>query len=134
MSTSTELQTLIYNLLVADAGVHAICADRIYDLPPKAAVYPYVSFGPSDVLDDDSDCINGEIEVIQLDCWSTAQDGFREVKLLGAAVKNALHKTGADLATHGLSSLRVTMVLYLRDPDGRTSHGVVQVSAIVEEA
>lgn len=134
MSASNDLQKLIYDRLVADAGVHDIIADRVYDNPVGKDSFPFVSFGPSDVVEDDADCITGRIETIQLDCWSRYQGGFKEVKDLTDAVKKALHHYEGELTTNALVEMTVEAIRHFRDPDGITSHGVVTVQAIVEEA
>lgn len=133
MSASNELQALIYNRLTTNAGVTAIVGTRVYDNPPSNADFPYVSFGPSDVVEDDADCITGRIETIQIDCWSRYQGGFKEVKSLADAVKKALHRYNGALTVNALVEMTVQSVRHFRDPDGITSHGVVTVQAIVEE-
>lgn len=133
MSASNELQTLIYQRLTNDAGVAALVNGRVYDNPPSNADFPYISFGPSDVVEDDADCITGRIETIQIDCWSRYQGGFKEVKDIADAVKKALHRYAGELTVNALVEMTVQSVRHFRDPDGITSHGVVTVQAIVEE-
>lgn len=133
MSASNEVQALIYQRLVADTGVHGLVADRVYDRPPETRVFPYVSFGPSDLVEDDAQCIIGRIETIQIDCWSRYQGGFREVKTLADAVKNALHHYAGEMGVNALVEMQVVAMRFFRDPDGLTSHGVVTVQAVVEE-
>lgn len=134
MSASNSLQTLIYDLLVADTAVHAICADRIYDRPDTSVTAPFISFGASDYSPDDHDCIDGRIETQQIDIWSEALDGKRECKALADAVKAALHDAVGSLAVGALVTMRVVLVRVFDDPDGRTTHGVIQIEAVVEEA
>jgi len=133
MSASNELQALIYNRLTTNAGVTAIVGTRVYDNPIGKDVFPYISFGPSDVVEDDADCVTGRIETVQIDCWSRYQGGFREVKDLADAVKKALHRYAGALTVNALVEMTVESIRYFRDPDGQTSHGVVTVQAIVEE-
>jgi len=133
MSASNELQTLIYQRLMAFPAVQAAVADRIYDQPSATATLPYISFGPSDAVEDDADCITGRVETIQIDCWSRYQGGFKEVKTLADAVKKALHRYAGEMEVNALVEMTVETVRFFRDPDGVTSHGVVTVQAIVEE-
>lgn len=134
MSLSVQLQQMIYDRLRAHGGVDALVAGRIYDRVPETAEFPYVSFGPSDTIEDDSQCITGEIETLQIDCWSRHSGGFRDCKRLTGAVKGALHLYDGQLSEDALVALRVTNLRHFRDPDGQTSHGVVTVQAIMEEA
>src|SRR5690606_24189932 len=122
MSVHNELQKLIYDRLVADAGVHSVAGDRIYDNPPPERVFPYVSFGSSDAVEDDADCITGLVITQQLDCWSRYAGGFKEVKSLTDAVKKALHRYEGELTTNALVELTVQSIRHFRDPDGITSH------------
>ncbi len=133
MSEMNALQTLIYNRLTTCAPLVALVGQRVYDRPPLDAPNPYVSFGPSDVTIDDYDCINGRIETMQIDCWSTAEDGMRECKDIVDAVKKALHQWTADPLEGALVDLQVVLVRVFLDRDGITTHGVVQVEATMEE-
>lgn len=131
---ANALQVLVYQTLLANPAVSAIVAARVYDRPPAGAAAPYISFGPSDQVEDDADCLTGHVAALQIDCWSEAQDGMRECKALVTAVKKALHNLSGDLTTGALVSARVTLVRVMPDPDGITTHGVITLEAAVEEA
>ncbi len=133
MSISNALQALIYERLVADAGVGALVGDRIYDRPSATVTSPYITFGPSDYVPDDDECIDGRVETVQLDIWSEAQDGKREAKAVVDAVKVSLHDAVGDLDNGALSTMRVVLVRVFDDPDGRTTHGIVQIECLIEE-
>jgi hypothetical protein len=134
MSISTDLQTLVYQRLIANAGVSAIVGSRVFDGKIRQGVtFPYVTFGPSDQIEDDADCITGLIETIQIDCWSRAGGGFLEVKELADAVRRALHRYSGDMGSHALVEMRVTGTRLFRDPDGITNHAVISVQAMIEE-
>jgi hypothetical protein len=133
MSVSVSLQDLILAKLQADPGVTAIVADRIVDGPDDSTLFPYISFGPMDFAPDDADCIFGREETVQLDCWSRDQGRKWPCKQLVDAVKSALHEEDADLTSGALVQMRVTLARVLDDPDGITAHGVVQVTATIEE-
>jgi hypothetical protein len=133
MSASADLQKLIFDRLVADAGVHAVVADRIYDNRPNTAQFPCVTFGPSDVVEDDAECVTGRVETIQLDCWARGNGRIGAVKPLVDAVKAALHLFHVDPPNSALVEMRVTGTRAFIDADGLTAHGVVTVQAIMEE-
>lgn len=131
-SPSVELQTAIYNALVADAGVGALAGDRIHDGRPADGPFPCITFGPSDYTIEDRDCIAGRVETLQIDCW--ARDArLRPARDLADAVKAALHLASLSLDVHALALLRVTAVRVFMDRDGITGHGVVTVEAEIEE-
>lgn len=133
MSVSVAFQDVILRLLEESAAVQAIVGDRIYDGVPDDAVFPYISIGPSDYNPDDADCIDGREETIQLDCWSR-DDGLKwPCKQLVDAVKSTLHDHDDELTSGALVQMRVTLARVLDDPDRITAHGVVQVTATIEE-
>lgn len=134
MSISAELQKLYYDTLKADAAVMAIAANVYDDIPgnPFKGKTAYVSFGPIDSLEDDADCITGLEITTQIDIWSRAV-GDVEGKRLTDLVRRALHRKGLQLSNNALVDTWVTLTRVFRDRDGLTTHGVVQVTAMVEE-
>jgi hypothetical protein len=133
-SAQVELQDLIHGTLMNDAVVMAL-VDGIYDRVPANAFGPrkaYVSFGPSDVIEDDAECIVGGTHTFQIDCWSRAY-GQVACKQIVDAVKNALHERDLELADNALVEIRVDFRRVMEDPDGLTTHGVVTVTAMIEE-
>lgn len=130
---SFALQRLIYDRLVSDAGVTSWVGPRVYDAPGPDVSFPFISFGASDTLIEDADCIASRVETLQIDCWSMAEDGKRECKALVDAVKRALHDWHAEPDGAALVSLRVVMLRVFGDANPAITHGVVQVEAILEE-
>lgn len=136
MSAQAELQKLILDTLKADAAVMAL-ANGVYDRVPSSpwgpdAINGYISFGPTDVVDDDADCIRSGEHSVQIDCWSR-RPGMVHAKRMVDAVKAALHKQELTLTENALVDLRVTMRRVVPDPDGLTSHGIVMITAMIEE-
>lgn len=136
MSASGELQDLIQSTLRADAGVSAIVGARVYDVAPAepSRTYPDITFGSSDLTPEDAECITGREETIQLDCWTRDHGRLKSCRALVDAVKAALHEADLSLSVNALVFIRVVLVRVMRDADGLTGHGVVQVTASVEEA
>jgi hypothetical protein len=134
VSASFELQELIYDTLVADAGVGALVGDRIYDAMPSDGTYPCLTFGPSSFVPDDVTCITGRVESVQIDCWSQDQGRLNPCKKIVDAVKGALHEADLSLTSNALVRIRVDLVRVFLDADRVTAHGVVQIEAEIEEA
>lgn len=132
-SPSVELQTAVFERLTIFAAVTAIVGQRIYDNVPEAPDFPYISFGASDHYPDDSDCIPCRVETLQIDCWARAQGKKRPARELADAVKAALHEYEVEFPVNGLVEMRVTGVQVMGDPDGITAHGIVTLTAIIEE-
>lgn len=133
MSVSRELQTLIFDTLVADAAVGALVGDRVYDGAPSDREYPCVTFGPADSFNDDLTCVDARTETVQLDVWSRNQGRMGPCKDICDAVKKALHLANLSLGQHALIRIRTDSIRVFRDPDGITAHGVVTIEADLEE-
>lgn len=134
MSVTNELQKMIFERLVADATVHAACADRIYDRAvPKNATFPYVTFQSVDGVEDDEECISGQEITFTLATWSRYQGGKKETNDLVDAVRKALHRYAGELTVNALVEMSVTSWRIFDDPDGVTLQGVIVVQCRVEE-
>lgn len=122
------LQVVIFGLL-NDPSPPLV--PRVYDSVPPNPVFPYVTIGECQVLGDDTeDCGDGSEVFVQIHAWSRAV-GFPEVKHLAAAIRTTLRR-----ATYSLSGFDVTVAEYqqtrfLRDPDGKTSHAVVEFRYLI---
>lgn len=132
-SSSVEFQQAVFALLKADAAVAAAVGTRIYDGAPASAAYPYITFGPSNSVPDDANCVNGVTETLQIDVWASDQAKVWPCKEIVAAVRRALHEADISLTMHACGTCRVVLAQVMMDPDGITAHGVVQVSADLEE-
>jgi len=133
MSASAELQKLIYETLVADAAVGVMVDNRIYDNVPSDATFPYLSFGPTQEIEDDEQCIDGEEHVFQIDVWDRSQGRLVAAKRIAGAVKDALHDADLTLPDpYALVFIRVRSTQAFLDQDGVTAHGIVTVGAMVE--
>jgi hypothetical protein len=126
-SAALELQGAIVAKLKADN----IAGGRVYDTVPGGALFPYVSLGPGDSIEIDHDCIEAEEITVQIDAWSRAQ-GYPEVLGIAAQIRESLHNYDATLSTNAFVSLLHRNTRRMRDPDGLTSHAVVEFVAVVE--
>lgn len=131
-SPSLELQGAIVARLKADAAVTGLIGSRVYDRVPDAGTFPYVSFGPEQILPDDADCITGFEISMQIDAWSRGV-GFPEVKRIAEAVRAALHAVELTLMDNALVSFEHRQTRIFRDPDGITNHAAIEFVALVEQ-
>lgn len=133
MSVSLALHDFIIEQLKANEDVAAFVSDRIWDNPPSKPEFPYISLGATDTVRDDADCIRSRDETIQIDVW--VREGGRKwpCKEIVDAVVDALLDVEGELQKGALVSLNVGVVRVLDDPDGITVHGVVQVTAMIDE-
>lgn len=127
MSPSEDLQTAVYQALVADADLASLVQGRIYDGVPPDARFPYLSFGPEDSSRDDFEGIEAKRYALQVDVWSRDQGRLRPCKKICDAVDAALHNADLDLTGNAAVLVQIDGMRVFRDPDGVTSHGVVTV-------
>lgn len=131
-SPTYELQGKIVTLLKASPELTALIGGRVYDRVPEGVQFPYVSFGPSDEVSDDADCIDGFEVTMQLDVWSRAV-GFPECRSIVDAVRMALPEDGIQFADNALVTFNHRISRVFRDQDGLTSHGAMTFQAFVEQ-
>lgn len=127
-----ELQGLIVNRLKSDSAVANLVGPRVFDTVPRDAAFPYITYGPSDTLEEDADCIEGHAVTVQLHSWSRAV-GYPECKRINDAMRACLHDIdGLTLAENALVFLLHRHTQTLRDPDGLTNHGILSFDAFIE--
>jgi hypothetical protein len=129
------LQGAIVATLKANAAVNALVNGRIYDRVPVGAIFPYVTVGEDQALADHAQCLEGSVEVnAKLDVWSRAV-GKVEAKKISGAIVTALNSVDLPLAPdYRLNNIGHSRTLHLSDPDGLTSHSVVEFTALIDEA
>lgn len=133
MSITDAVQVALVGALRADATLAAEIGDRVFDAVPEDAVHPYVSLGPEDWRDPMADCLIGETGVVQIDIWSR-DVGRRECKRITDRIERMFRDGALALpAPYRCVSVAVILRRILQDPDGRTSHGVVQLRIETEE-
>lgn len=132
-SPELELQGVIVARLKADSTLNALISGRVYDQPPASPTFPYATVGETQLLRDDATCISGGDVYLTLHAWSRAV-GFPEVKRVADAVAEALHLAPLTLATNSLVSIMHRQTRTFRDPDGLSSHSVIEFVASVERA
>ncbi|MBB3396873.1 DUF3168 domain-containing protein [Rhizobium sp. BK060] len=134
MGPSVELQKLLYDTLRATPEIMAVVGG-VYDrVPPSpyGTKNAYISFGPSDVVDDSADCSISGAHTFQIDVWSK-EVGQVEAKAIVDLVFRALHEQELTMTDNALAEIRVDFRRVFTDRDGLTTHGVVSVTASIEE-
>jgi hypothetical protein len=130
------LQGALIAAMKAAAGVVALVSTRVYDNPPSTstgavATFPYITIGEAQSIPQRADCIDGTEHFVAVHAWSRAV-GFTEVKRIASAVRAALHEAEPAVAGYRLIDLAVQDTRFLRDPDGLTSHSVVNLRAVLD--
>ncbi len=133
MSASTlALQQAIFTALTASAPlVAALGGPRIYDEAPEPVVFPYVSFGPATVHDDDTATERADEHVFTLHIWSRAR-GRKESHALVELVRASLHDQPLALSGFRLVNLRHEQSTIRRLADGETTRSDLHFRAVTE--
>jgi hypothetical protein len=133
MSTaSAALRAAIHDALSADGALSALLGGaKVYDEPPRAAAFPYVTLGEARVSDFSTGTEPGQEHQITLHAWSR-QGGHREAHMISGALLQALDDAPLALADHRLVNLRFTVADVRREADGRTYHALVRFRAMTE--
>src|SRR5215213_8250410 len=133
-NATAALRAAIHAALNANAALTAVLGGtRVYDEPPPAPVFPYVTLGEARVTDYSAGGEPGEEHQITLHGWSR-QGGHREAHLIAGALLQALDDAPLAPAGHHLVNLRFALADIRREADGRTYHALVRFRAVTEPA
>jgi len=130
---SLALQKAVVAALIADAGVAALIADRVYDAPPRDATFPYLAVGETRVLDWSTGSDTGAEHRLTLEAWSRER-GKRQCYQIIEAVQAVLVDAALALDGNALVNLRFELADVRRDADGITYHATMRFRAVTEPA
>ena len=131
-ASTAALRAAIHDALVADSPLMSLLGGpRVYDEPPRDALFPYVTLGEARVTDWSTGTERGEEHQLTLHAWSR-QGGHKEAHLVAGALLQALDDAPLTLSGHRLINLRFALVDVRREADGRTYHALVRFRAVTE--
>jgi hypothetical protein len=132
IAAAAALRAAIHDALIADSPLTSLLGGaRVYDEPPRAAAFPYVTLGKARITDYSTGTDTGEEHQLTLHAWSR-QGGHKEAHLITGALLQALHDAALTLAGHRLVNLRFSVADLRREADGRTYHALVRFRAVTE--
>lgn len=131
---AAALRAAVHDALVADAALTgALGGAKVYDEPPRAAAFPYVTLGEARIADYSTGDARGQEHTLTLHAWSR-QGGHREAHVIAGALLQALDDAPLALAGHRLVNLRFAVADVRREADGKTYHALVRFRAVTEPA
>jgi Protein of unknown function (DUF3168) len=131
-TAAAALRAAIHDALAADGALTALLGGpKVYDEPPKAAAFPYVTLGEARVSDFSTASDAGEEHRFTLHAWSR-QGGHKEAHMIAGALLQALDDAPLAPAGHHLVNLRFGTADIRRESDGRTYHALVRFRAVTE--
>jgi len=134
IAAAAALRAAVHDALVANAGlVSVLGGPKIYDEPPRTAVFPYVTLGEGRIADFSTGSEAGEEHQLTLHGWSR-EGGHREAHVIAGTLLQALDDAPLSLAGHHLINFRFAVADVRREADGRTYHALVRFRAVTEPA
>ena len=133
MSTAAvALRAAIHDALVANGALTALLGGpKVYDEPPNAAAFPYVTLGDARIQDFSTGNDPAEEHRLTLHAWSR-QGGHKEAHVIAGALLQALDDAPLSLTDHRLVNFRFALADVRREGDGRTYHALVRFRAVTE--
>lgn len=124
------LQTGIYSTLSGDTNLTTTLGATVVDEVKHGTGYPFVSIGEETAVDySTKDLVGGEYTV-NIDVWSQYR-GSKETKQIMDRIHTLLHNVSISVSGFNLINLRFEYSDIMRDPDGKTRHGVMRFRAII---
>lgn len=110
-----------------------LVASRVYDRVTPTPTFPYLHIGATQVVPTEAGCVDYAECSVTLHSWSR-EVGAVEARRISDQVSQALTDWTPDLSASGFacSELRITSAMVMADPDGVTTHGVIQIEAQTE--
>jgi len=132
IAASAALRAAVHDALAADSALTALLGGpKVYDEPPRAAAFPYVTLGETRIADWSTGDSGGQEHQLTLHAWSR-QGGHAQAHLIAGALLQALDDAALPLAEHRLVNFRFAVADVRREADGRTYHALVRFRAVTE--
>lgn len=128
----------IITRLRADATLRALIVGSttpewgIYDEVPQGKSYPYVQIDTAPETVDDTFSKQGGTLTLTAHVWSQ-YSGRKEASDILDRIKDLLHHYALSVSGYTLEWCSVDMTDVLRDPDGRTRHGIATIRVQARE-
>jgi hypothetical protein len=132
IAASVALRAAIHDALAADSQLVSLLGGaKVYDEPPRAAAFPYVTLGEARIADFSTGSEAGQEHQLTLHAWSR-QGGHKQAHAIAGALLQALDDAPLALADHALVNFRFSVADVRREADGRTYHALVRFRAVTE--
>lgn len=135
MTPEIALQTAIRSRLVITPEILGLLpAANILDRNERPNPRPSIVMGEGQAVDEGDSIARTRLRIyMDLHIW-IEEPSTAGVKAVAGAIRTALRtKLIAGIPGIQIVDARVERTRFLRDPDGKTSHGVATINAIVEE-
>lgn len=131
-SASASLRAAIHDALIGDGAlISALGGQKVYDEPPRAATFPYITLGEATIAPSAGGNNSEQEHQVTIHAWSR-QGGRKEAHVIAGALLQALDDAPLTLTDHRLVNFRFSVADVRREADGRTYHALVRFRAVTE--
>tara|TARA_R100000231_G_scaffold139122_1_gene119312 strand:+ start:429 stop:830 length:402 start_codon:yes stop_codon:yes gene_type:complete len=131
MSLGTfALQSTIYSTLSGDSTLTSTLGASVFDDVPESTSFPYVVLGEENTQESGTKDVDGTDTTLTLHIWSEYK-GSKETKEIMDRIHDLLHDSSLSVSGFNLINLRFEFSDIMRDPDGKTRHGVMRFRAVL---
>lgn len=129
-----EFQIAMVALLNASSDLVGLIPGGIN--PQQASPWPgaYIMVGDGQNIPDLAECIDGSELFFDIHIWSQKDTSFADVNKIAANIWKALDGQTITLTENRCVDFQRGSMHRLRDPDGKTLHGVLTIRALTEPA
>tara|TARA_R100001591_G_scaffold108515_1_gene118057 strand:- start:921 stop:1328 length:408 start_codon:yes stop_codon:yes gene_type:complete len=125
---SFDLQSAIYSLLNNDSTLDSLVGNnKIFDNVPDDTSYPYIQIGLETVSNIGTKTVDGNVYNVDIDVWSQYR-GQKEIKEIMERIYVLCHDITISVSGADSVMSYVTNVTTLREADGITRHGIVNIN------
>tara|TARA_R100001440_G_scaffold47455_3_gene67412 strand:- start:424 stop:828 length:405 start_codon:yes stop_codon:yes gene_type:complete len=124
------LQEIIYTTLNNDSTITSTFGAGVFDDVLEGSTYPFVEIGNETAIDYSTKDSTGAEYTVTIHVWSQYA-GSKETKQIMDRIHDLLHNSNLTVTGFALINLRFEFSDILRDPDGKTRHGVMRFRAII---
>ncbi|WP_421360290.1 DUF3168 domain-containing protein [Agrobacterium rosae] len=134
MSAELALQKAIRARLVGSANLLALVpAANILDRNERPNPRPSIVIGEGQSVDEDDSIARTRTRVyLDLHVW-VEERSTETSKRIAGAIKRSVSERFSPVDGFHFADCRVRGSRFMRDPDGRTSHAIVTIDALVQE-
>ena len=124
------LQSTIYSTLSGDSTLTSTLGASVFDDVPESTSFPYVVLGEDNIQESGTKDVDGTDTTLTLHIWSEYK-GSKETKEIMDRIHDLLHDSSLSVSGFNLINLRFEFSDIMRDPDGKTRHGVMRFRAVL---
>lgn len=123
------MQKKIYSILSGDSALSDLI-QGVFDSVPDNTDRAYIVIGEDDFQDWSSHAHDGFLGDVTIHVWSEAR-GQKEVKTIQNRLYELLQNVDLGLTGFKTINFRLDLCEVLKDPDGRTQHGIIRFNFLL---